>query len=152
MPVEVLACAVVAHGGARAGAGGGLLDVAERDAGVEGGGDERVAQGMRADGLGDPARRVTLRTTRAAPCLSSRLPSGLRNSMPTDLSGDGEGMVLTDSAGSWTAAEAPLPANASAGGSNGLESVSCSSASQCVAVGDCADASGRFENLVLTFG
>ena len=34
--------------------GGGFLDVAARDAGVEGGGDEGVAESMRADLLGQP--------------------------------------------------------------------------------------------------
>jgi hypothetical protein len=42
--VEVLAGAVVADGGAGAGVAGGDLDVAEADAGVEDGGDERVPQ------------------------------------------------------------------------------------------------------------
>ena len=45
---------VIPHGGARVSVGGGFLDVAERDSGVEGGGDERVPQGVRADVLGDP--------------------------------------------------------------------------------------------------
>jgi hypothetical protein len=35
------------------GVGGGFLDVAKRDARVEGGGDERVAQGVRPDLLGE---------------------------------------------------------------------------------------------------
>src|SRR5580693_9472618 len=55
VPVEAGAGAVVAHGGARVGAGCGLLHVAERDSGVEtGGGDERVPKRVRADLLGDP--------------------------------------------------------------------------------------------------
>ncbi len=45
---------VVAHGGARIRVAGGLLHVAEGDAGVEGGGDEGVAQGVGADRFGDP--------------------------------------------------------------------------------------------------
>lgn len=44
MAVDVLAGAVVAHGGSWIGVAGGGLDVAEADAGVEHGGDERVAQ------------------------------------------------------------------------------------------------------------
>jgi hypothetical protein len=42
--VEVLAGAVVAHGGARVSVAGGDLNVAQADAGVEHGGDEGVAQ------------------------------------------------------------------------------------------------------------
>ena len=44
MAVEVLAGAVVAHGGARVGMAGGDLDVAKVDSGVEHGGDEGVSQ------------------------------------------------------------------------------------------------------------
>lgn len=44
MAVDVLAGAVVAHGGSWIGVAGGVLDVAEAGAGVEHGGDERVAQ------------------------------------------------------------------------------------------------------------
>jgi len=44
---------VVARGGARIGVAGGFLDVTERDARVECGGDGRVAQGVRTDTLGD---------------------------------------------------------------------------------------------------
>ena len=45
--VQVLACAVVAHGGARVGVTGSDLDVTEVDAGVEHGGDEGVPEHMR---------------------------------------------------------------------------------------------------------
>ena len=45
---------VVAHGGAGVGVAGGFLHVAQRDPGVERGGDERVAQRVRSDPLGDP--------------------------------------------------------------------------------------------------
>jgi hypothetical protein len=51
--VQAGAGAVVAHGGARVGVGGGFLHVAERYPCVEGGGDERVPQGVRAYLLGD---------------------------------------------------------------------------------------------------
>ncbi len=57
---------VVAHGGARIRVGRRLLHVTQRDAGVEGG-DEGVAQSVRAIGLAIPARRATRRTIRAAP-------------------------------------------------------------------------------------
>ena len=60
-----------------------LLHVAERDSGVEGGGDERVPKRVRATCLVIPARRVTLRTIHAAPWRSSRLPSPARKSGPS---------------------------------------------------------------------
>jgi hypothetical protein len=63
--------------------GGGFLHVAQRDPGVEGGGDERVPERVRADGLLIPARRATLRTIRPAPCRSSRRPSAARNTGPS---------------------------------------------------------------------
>ena len=47
--VEGDAGSVVAHGGARVGVAGGFLHVAERDAGVERGGDERVAERVGSD-------------------------------------------------------------------------------------------------------
>ena len=55
VPVEAAAGAVVAHGGPGIGMRGSFLDTAERDPGVEGGGDERVPQGVRPDRLGDPS-------------------------------------------------------------------------------------------------
>jgi hypothetical protein len=50
--VEVLACAVVAHGGARVGVPGSDLDVAQIHSGVEHRGHERVPQHVRV-GAGD---------------------------------------------------------------------------------------------------
>lgn len=44
MAVEGDPSAVVTHGGAWVGVAGGFLDVAERHAGIESGGDEGVAQ------------------------------------------------------------------------------------------------------------
>lgn len=68
--VEGLASSVVAHRGSRVGVAGGFLHVAKWYAGVECGGDERVAQGVRTNVLGnprcscdapyDPARAVTV--------------------------------------------------------------------------------------------
>jgi hypothetical protein len=52
--VEAGAGPVVAHGGARVGVRCGFLHVAERYPGVEGCGDERMPQGVRADLLGAP--------------------------------------------------------------------------------------------------
>jgi hypothetical protein len=57
VPVEAGAGAVVTHGGSRVGVAGGVLDVAQWDAGVEGGGDERMPQGVRADLLLGSGRR-----------------------------------------------------------------------------------------------
>src|SRR5215472_14706567 len=54
VPVEAAAGPVVAHRRAWVGVGGGFLHVAKRDSGVEGGGDERVAQRVRPDRFGDP--------------------------------------------------------------------------------------------------
>jgi hypothetical protein len=54
VPVERLAAPVVAHRRARVGVRCGLLDIAQRYPGVEGGGDEGVAQAVRGDPLGDP--------------------------------------------------------------------------------------------------
>jgi hypothetical protein len=61
---------VVAHGGAGIGVAGGFLHIAERNPSVEGGGDERVAEGVGPDALGyprpssdatyDPSGRVTI--------------------------------------------------------------------------------------------
>jgi hypothetical protein len=42
VPVQAAAGPLVPHGGSRVSVGGGLLNVAQRDAGVEGGGDECV--------------------------------------------------------------------------------------------------------------
>ena len=44
--VETAASPVIAHRRARIGMRGGFLDVTERNPGVEGGGDERVPQGV----------------------------------------------------------------------------------------------------------
>jgi hypothetical protein len=46
---------VVAHGGAGVGVRGGILHVAQRDPAVEGSANECMAQGVRADRLGDPS-------------------------------------------------------------------------------------------------
>ena len=54
VPVETAAGAVVTHRGPGIGMRGGFLHVPERDACVEGCGDERVPQGVWPDRLGDP--------------------------------------------------------------------------------------------------
>jgi hypothetical protein len=53
VPAEAGLGTVVAHGSARVSVGGAVLDVSQRDPGIEGRGDERVTQGVRADVLGD---------------------------------------------------------------------------------------------------
>jgi hypothetical protein len=60
-----------------------------------------------------------------------------------------DGLLLTWSGGSWTAAQAPLPAGATAAT---LNAVSCPSASFCAAAGHCLDdASGGQDPLLLTW-
>ena len=54
MPIKGLAATVVAHRGARVGVAGRFLHVTQRDAGVQGGGDEGVTQRVRSDPLADP--------------------------------------------------------------------------------------------------
>jgi len=56
-PVDRLASAVVTYRRARVGTTGGLLDVAKRDASVQGAGDEGMTQGVRSDLLTIPDRR-----------------------------------------------------------------------------------------------
>ena len=53
VPVEGLATPVVAHRRSRVGVTGRFLDVTQRYAGVQGGGDEGVSQGVRSDPLAD---------------------------------------------------------------------------------------------------
>lgn len=63
-----------------------------------------------------------------------------------------EGVLLTWSGGTWTSAQAPLPADAASDPEAQLNSVSCPSASYCLAVGDYSDASGPDEEgLLLTW-
>ena len=67
-----------------------------------------------------------------------------------DSSGDEQALLVTGSGTSWTAAEAPLPANAAADRYAFLDSVACPSASSCVAAGAYADSSGRDQGLLVT--
>ena len=62
-----------------------------------------------------------------------------------------QGLLLTGSGSSWTAAKAPLPAGAAAVPGTALGSVACNSASaSCVAVGSYQDASGNSQGVLLT--
>jgi Cutinase len=65
---------------------------------------------------------------------------------------DSAGLLVTYSGGSWTAIEAPIPANAAtaAAASASLSSVSCPSASFCTAAGQYVDDSGDAEGLLVT--
>ena len=54
MSVKAGACPVIAHRGARISVRCGLLHVPQRHPGVQGSGDERMPQRVRADVLGDP--------------------------------------------------------------------------------------------------
>lgn len=66
-------------------------------------------------------------------------------------SGGVDGLLLTGSGSSWTAATAPVPADAASAHNTELESVSCSSASWCVAVGIYVDSAGNTTGLLLTW-
>jgi hypothetical protein len=59
-------------------------------------------------------------------------------------------LILTGAGSTWTAAEAPLPANAIEAGSPGLSAVTCTSATSCVAVGTYLDPSGDDQVLLET--
>jgi hypothetical protein len=54
MPVQAPAGLVVPDRGPRVSVGGSLLNIAQRHAGVQGGGDGCVSERVRSDGLGDP--------------------------------------------------------------------------------------------------
>ena len=64
----------------------------------------------------------------------------------------GNPTLLTLSGGSWTATNLPLPSNYNSSwgpGSSALPSVSCASASQCVAAGDYTDTSNQVDELLI---
>jgi hypothetical protein len=67
-----------------------------------------------------------------------------------DSTGAYHGLLVAGSGTSWTATEAPLPADA--GGAYpfvGLSSVTCRSATSCVAVGDYTDSSSNLQGLLI---
>jgi hypothetical protein len=66
-----------------------------------------------------------------------------------DLSGNTQGLILADSSGTWTAAKAPLPANAGSNPEDDLDAVSCASTGACVATGNYQDSSGNTQGLLL---
>jgi uncharacterized repeat protein (TIGR01451 family) len=67
-----------------------------------------------------------------------------------DSSGHQQGLLLTQTAGTWAAAKAVLPANARSNTFAFLNSVSCASAGNCTAAGGYLDSSGHFQGLLLT--
>ena len=68
----------------------------------------------------------------------------------TERSGYRQGLLLTESAGTWAALEAALPANAGLNPKVSLGPVSCTSPDNCTAVGDYIDSSGHEQGLILT--
>src|SRR5438309_1163548 len=69
----------------------------------------------------------------------------------TDSAGHGQGVLLTESAGTWaTGVEATLPAGAGTNPAVSLSSVSCAAAGDCSAVGNYVDSSGNVQGLLLT--
>ena len=82
----------------------------------------------------------------ACPSASSCVAVGNYN----DSSGSEQGLLLTGSGSSWSAAEAPRPANAASDPTVFFGSVACPSASSCVAAGSYVDSSGHQQGLMLT--
>ena len=69
----------------------------------------------------------------------------------TDSSGDVQGLLLTETSGSWAAGvEAVLPADAGTNPSVYMNWVSCAAPGDCTAVGQYAASSGGYEGLLLT--
>jgi kumamolisin len=67
-----------------------------------------------------------------------------------DSAGNFHGLLVTGSGTSWTATQAPLPANASTSPSADLQSVTCPSTTACVATGYYTDTSGAQQGLLVT--
>src|SRR5689334_1536022 len=88
--VEGHATAVVAHGGAGVRMAGCLLDVSERDAGVEGGGDERVAEGVGPYVLVDPRSACEAADDPGGSVAVETLPVGAEEDRPFASFADGE--------------------------------------------------------------
>src|SRR5439155_829835 len=68
-----------------------------------------------------------------------------------DSSGNQQGLLLTETAGTWaTGVEVSLPASAASSPNVSLRSVSCASAGNCSAVADYYDSLGHRQRLLLT--
>ena len=59
-------------------------------------------------------------------------------------------MIDTLSGGTWTAARAPLPANAGSGQGGDLQAVTCLAAGSCTTVGSYTDTSGNGQAMIDT--
>ena len=67
-----------------------------------------------------------------------------------DSSSHTQGLLLTETAGTWTGVEAILPAGTASNPTVPLASVSCASAGNCGAVGHYSDSAGNTQGLLLT--
>jgi hypothetical protein len=67
-----------------------------------------------------------------------------------DSSRHAQGLLLSESSGTWTATKASLPANAGADPSPQVVSVSCAAAGECTAGGYYTDASGHSQGVLLS--
>ncbi len=68
----------------------------------------------------------------------------------TDTSGDQQGLIETLASGTWTAAEAQLPANAGSDPLVSLGGLTCITGGSCVATGNYSDMSGDQQGLIET--
>jgi hypothetical protein len=68
----------------------------------------------------------------------------------TDTSHETRALLLTQAAGTWTLANAPLPPGASATQEAYLLHASCPAVGSCAAVGEYLDGGGHFQGLILT--
>jgi hypothetical protein len=88
-------------------------------------------------------------TSRALSCPSAGNCTTVSNF--ADSSGNQQGLLLTETAGTWMpGVEAPLPDNAASNPNVMLNAVSCASAGDCTAVGWYKDTSGTTQGLLLT--
>lgn len=69
----------------------------------------------------------------------------------TDSNQNTQALIETLSHGTWTAAEAPLPANAAQQQQASLSGIACPAAGECVATGDYTDQGGRLQGMIETF-
>lgn len=67
-----------------------------------------------------------------------------------DSAGNYQGLMLTGLRGTWTAAEAPLPANSIGRYPPYLAGVACPSTSACIAVGTYSDTADNSQGLLIT--
>jgi hypothetical protein len=64
--------------------------------------------------------------------------------------GNSLGLLVTGSGGSWTASQAPMPANATTSPNAGLSAVACPAATSCAAAGFYEDSSNDQQGLLVT--